>query len=119
MAWSSLASHFDFNPFDPARSPENMIIAESSTFGSELSRQQQRLIERDILRLTGMNFMGGPPREHFRMVRTLRKKFKDYSKEEFRNMSRTPVIKDILSGSHKLTTEEIGNRIKEHLDTLD
>jgi hypothetical protein len=54
----------------------------------------------------------------FGQLRRIRKRFKEYSKEEFRNMSKEPVIKDILSGSHKLTEEEKQERIKEHLDNI-
>lgn len=61
---------------------------------------------------------GTSSNEHLGMVKELRKKFKQYSKEEFRNMSKAPIIKDILAGSHKLSKTEIGDRIEEHLKDL-
>lgn len=59
--------------------------------------------------------MGGDPAEHFGQVRYMRKQFKEYSKEDFRNLSKTPIIKDILTGSCSVPKEEIAARIKQHL----
>lgn len=63
--------------------------------------------------------IGFPSHAHFGMVRELRKQFKKYSKEEFRELSKEPVVKAILTGSAKLSTEEIAERIKEHLDNIE
>lgn len=53
---------------------------------------------------------------HFGQVRQMRKQFKQLSKEDFRKLSKEQYVKDILSGSHKLTAEEISSRIKENLE---
>lgn len=52
---------------------------------------------------------------HLGVVREFRRKFKEYSKVEFREVGSSPVIKDILSGMTKLNKEEIKDRIAEHL----
>lgn len=60
--------------------------------------------------------MGGTPVEHFGMVRDIRKKFTQYTKEEFRHLSNKPVIKNIVMGMTKLNKDQIAERIKEHLE---
>jgi len=52
---------------------------------------------------------------HLGTVKEFRKKFKEYSKAEFREMGKSPVIKEILSGMTKLNKEQIKERIEEHL----
>lgn len=64
----------------------------------------------------GGSIMGGSPSEHFGMVKTFRKKFKEYTKEEFRHISNQPMIKHILIGMTELNKEQIADRIKEHLE---
>jgi hypothetical protein len=56
-----------------------------------------------------------PGLSHLGTVRDFRKKFKEYTKAEFREMGENPVVKDILKGLSKLNKDEIANRIKEHL----
>lgn len=51
---------------------------------------------------------------HLGLVREFRRKFKEYSKAEFREVGSKPVIKDILSGMTKLNKEDIKDRIAEH-----
>jgi len=55
---------------------------------------------------------------HNGQVKYFRKNFKEYSKEEFRDMSNDPMVKEILQGSVKLSKEQIVDRIKEHLDNM-
>lgn len=55
---------------------------------------------------------------HMTAVREMREEFLDYTKEEFRELSHEPVIKDIMIGSHKLTKEQAAERIKAHLKTI-
>lgn len=55
---------------------------------------------------------------HLGMVKTFRKKFKEYTKEEFRHISNKPVIKNILIGMTVLNKEQIADRVKEHLDNV-
>jgi hypothetical protein len=52
---------------------------------------------------------------HLGAVRDFRKSFKEYSKEEFREMGSKPVVKEILTGLTKLNKEEIVERIREYL----
>ena len=78
---------------------------------------QQRasgIVDRTAAEIFGVS----PALSHFGQVKNSRKMFKQYSKEEFRNMSTAPVIKDIMTGSTKLTPEEINIRINEHVDEL-
>ena len=44
--------------------------------------------------------------------------YKKYSDEKFDDMTKEPIIKDILPGSYKMTKEQAKDRIKEHLDRL-
>lgn len=60
-------------------------------------------------------YPGGSPSQHLGQVKQMRKRFKEYSKVEFREISNRPVIKDILSGMTKLNSDEIKGRIAEHL----
>ena len=55
---------------------------------------------------------------HLGQVKTFRNEFSDLSKEEFRNLSKEPMIKDIMISAHKIGKEEAVKRIKEHLDNL-
>ncbi len=117
-----------------------------SSFGQQLAQQQGALLaqQRDQLAASlfgrgfdmqpgqmiplesfsgGLNQMGSTPRPglpdtHFGQVKHFRKEFKKYSKEEFRDMSKEPVIKDILTGTHKMNAEEMKDRIQEHVDEL-
>lgn len=59
--------------------------------------------------------MGVNPLTHLSQVKDFRKKFKEYSKAEFREISNQLVIKDILSGMTRLNAEEIKSRIQEHV----
>lgn len=61
-------------------------------------------------------YPSGSPSDHFGIVKSFRKEFKRYSKNEFRSLSKTPMIKDILSGMTKLNKDQIIDRVKEHLD---
>lgn len=56
---------------------------------------------------------------HLGTVREFRKKFKEYSKAEFREMGNKPVIKEILEGMTNLNKEQIKERIEEHLAVAD
>lgn len=56
---------------------------------------------------------------HLGMVKTFRKKFKEYTKEEFRHLSNQPMIKHILIGMTSLNKEQIADRVKEHLDSME
>ena len=64
-------------------------------------------------------FMGSPIGStspfHLGMVREARKKFKEYTKAEFRNISHEPMVKEILSGLTRLNRDQILDRIKEHI----
>ncbi len=57
-----------------------------------------------------------PGHSHFGAVRNFRKEFNKFSKEEFRNISNEPMIKDILSGMTKLNEQQIIARIREHIE---
>lgn len=59
--------------------------------------------------------MSTPGMPHFGTVKEFRKRFKEYTKAEFREMGSKPVIKEILSCMTKLNKEEIKDRIVEHL----
>jgi hypothetical protein len=66
----------------------------------------------------GLDGAAGQPVQsinHFGQVKQMRKEFKKFSKEEFRDLSKEPVIKDILSGMSKIGLDEAKERIKEHL----
>lgn len=52
---------------------------------------------------------------HQGQVQNIRKKFKELSKEEFRNLSNKPIVKEIMPAALKLSKEEILERIKEHI----
>lgn len=60
--------------------------------------------------------MSTPGMNHFGTVKDFRKKFSQYSKEEFRKMGNKPVVKEILLGMTKLNKEEIQNRIAQHIN---
>ena len=70
----------------------------------------------ELAQLRLANMGSTPGMSHFGTVRDFRKKFNQFSKEEFRNISNEPMIKDILSGMTKLNKEQIMLRIKEHLE---
>lgn len=53
---------------------------------------------------------------HLGSVKYFRKKFKEYSKEEFREMSEKPVIKEILAGLAKVPKEDVAERIRLYLE---
>lgn len=55
---------------------------------------------------------------HLGQVRTVRKAFTEYSKEEFRELGKDLMVKHILTGSVKLTKEQILERIKEHVNAI-
>lgn len=55
---------------------------------------------------------------HLGQVRTVRKAFKEYSKEEFRKLGKDPMVKDILTGTVKLDKDQIIERIKEHVNSV-
>ena len=62
---------------------------------------------------------GHPMSEHIGLVRDFRRKFKEYTKEEFRDLSNKPMIKDILKGGvTKLNEQQIIERVKETLEGL-
>lgn len=62
--------------------------------------------------------MSTPDMSHLGTVKEFRRKFKEYTKEEFRSMGKSPVVKEILSGMTKLNKEQIKDRIAEHLATV-
>lgn len=72
----------------------------------------------DYGRLMGVPGLQGVAPNHFGQVRQMRKKFKEISKEEFRHLSKEPVVKHILMGAIKLDKEQITERIKEHIDAV-
>lgn len=55
---------------------------------------------------------------HYQQVKEFRKEFKELSKEDFRNMSSDPKVKEIMNGKIQLTFEEKKERIKEHLKNI-
>ncbi len=61
----------------------------------------------------------GMPVGHFGQVKYFRKKFKEYSKEEFRELSDEPLVKEMLAGMAKVPMEDVAERIKTHLDNMD
>lgn len=74
--------------------------------------------ETTMTMVSSTNIRDTQPISHFGQLRRIRKQFKEYSKEDFRNMSKEPMIKDILTGSHKVSEEEKQDRIKEHVDRI-
>lgn len=95
-----------------------MIFNKTSTLtaqqvASQHFFQQQQLFQQQ-LGLQGM--CSTPGMSHFGTVKQFRKEFSKFSKEEFRDVSKEPMIKDILSGMTKLNKEQIIRRIKEHLE---
>lgn len=66
----------------------------------------------------GVPGLQGVAPSHFGQVRQMRKKFKEVSKEEFRHLSKEPVVKHILMGATKLDKEQIAERIKEHIEAV-
>lgn len=57
-------------------------------------------------------------KSHFGQVKSFREEFKEYSKEDFRSISKDPVVKDIMSGLSKIGIEEAKERIKAYLKTV-
>jgi hypothetical protein len=103
--------------------PIQTILDESRIRREEcrLRMEEARIIPRtsldssDILR---RDMMGGPTPgglRHFGQVKKARERFKEYSKEDFRDISNEPVIKDILTGSCKISFDEKLERINEYL----
>ena len=95
-----------FNP-DPAYFAQLQVQAQQE------SRQALHdfLARSDFLRVP----IELPRMSHLGTVPESRRKFKEYSKAEFREIGNRPVIKDILSGMTELNKEEIKDRIAEHL----
>jgi len=62
----------------------------------------------------GLNQSANP--SHFGTVRTFRKKFKSYSKEDFRNLSKKPLVKEMLVALEKVPAEDVAERVKAHLE---
>lgn len=71
-------------------------------------------------------FMGGISGElapsfngsHREQVKYMRQRFKNYSKEEFREMSKEPVVKEILAGMCTIPKEDIADRIEAHIKQI-
>lgn len=91
-----------------------MIFNKISTFtAQQVSSRQLELL---LMSQLGAGMGSTPGMSHFGTVKQFRKEFSKFSKEEFRNVSKEPMIKDILSGMTKLNKEQIIKRIKEHLE---
>jgi hypothetical protein len=92
---------------------------------SQLQAQMRSNIyyQSGLLNLLGQGGQGqnlsqpGMP-SHLGAVKEFRKNFKQYTKEEFRHISNTPIVKNILMGMTELNKDQIKDRIKEHLDNL-
>lgn len=88
------------------------LIMQQRSILNQYSQQYQQSYTSGLMQL----LMGNQPGMlHIETIREFRKRFKEHSKAEFREMGNKPVIKDILSGMTKLNKEEIKSRIAEHL----
>ena len=108
-----------FTPIDYGRSirvdPGNLVYTNDDFGQSQLinnGRTSNSLID-SMFSTAGITELSRP------LTDERKSNFKQYSKEEFKDMSKEPVIKDILTGTHKMSKIETTDRIKEHLDNLE
>lgn len=117
QAAGNVRDAFGAQAFQPGMSFPVQALPQDDFFGSIPESQRERFIERFLQARRERN-MGTPGTSHLGTVKEFRKRFKEYSKADFREMGNKPVVKDILSGMTKLNKDEIKERIAEHLATV-
>lgn len=84
----------------------NFVTWNATVMYQDGSRQHYLATEHRMGSSTAVN-----PMSHYSQVRYFRESFKDYSTEDFRKLSKEPLVKDILQGLAVVPKEEVKKRI--------